>query len=174
MTRYYEEDMTPHPLFTHLIAGVLGAVLMMVLSGVLRSNVLVTERRECTNCHTRQAEMIKYFQRAGSKNPEAMAVAVLKTRSPRLLAAMHVKGEKLSPHTSRAGGYKKKHQGAWQVNPDDWSAVPMTPDGQALQVQDILEELVQKQGIVTALNKYGGDTRGKYARTVLNEVKNVP
>jgi hypothetical protein len=79
--------------------------------------------------------------------------------------------------TVRKAGYKGRHDGAFQVNPKHWGAVPVDAAGQALQAETILEELVENKNIVKALNYYGGENnlkRGKYAYNVLEELKAVP
>lgn len=81
----------------------------------------------CTKCHNYQQAMEDYFKRRGNRNPQKMAEAVLATKSPRLMAAIATKGEKNSPYTSRRGGYKKVHAGAWQVNRKLHGPVPFDP-----------------------------------------------
>ena len=107
-----------------------------------------------------------------------MALAVLNTKNPRLLAALAVKGERNTPYTVRRGGYKGAHAGAWQANQKFWGKVPYNPVGQALQSERILEELVSDEpNIVKALNTYGGESdkiKGKYAYNVIAELVNVP
>lgn len=134
---------------------------------------------DCQKCHSRelqkQDKLSEYFRKNGSRTPEEMANAVLKTKSPRLLAAIAVKETGGNPST-RATGYKKRHHGAFQVNPKHWGAVSSDPVKQAKQSEAILTELVQeKGGIVKGLNAYGGDSQGKYAKMILAELdKEVP
>jgi len=131
---------------------------------------------KCNNasCHASSTKLGRYFERKGSKNPEEMAIAVMKTKSPRLLAAMAVV-ETDGNSDVRKRGYKKRHDGAFQVNHKHWGPVPLDATGQALQVERILDELVaDKKNIKVALNYYGGDTRGKYANIILKELQEVP
>jgi uncharacterized protein YpmB len=136
---------------------------------------------DCTKCHNKKAELTRYFKKSGSKTPEQMAEAVLKTKSPRLMAAIHIGGEKGTPYTVRNGGYKKRHAGAWQMskrNQKAYGVVPIDPVGQALQAERLLDDLVaDEKDIVKALNAYGGESnkkRGKYAYNVLDELRQVP
>lgn len=129
---------------------------------------------QCTSCHNRHAQMITYFAKAGNPTPEEMATAVLATKSPRLLAAMAVAGEKNTHYKTRRGGYKKQHAGAWQVNPRYWGPVPFDPVGQALKTEDILKDLTKDQPIEKALAVYGGDSTAMYSNRVLAELVNVP
>lgn len=128
---------------------------------------------DCYSCH-RKAAMIDYFKKSGNPHPEAMAVAVLQTKYPRLLAAMAVKGEKNTPYTVRRGGWKKQHAGAWQQNEKYWGKVPYTPIEQALKTENILEDLTKAMPIEEALSYYGGDSTSKYANRVLAELVNIP
>jgi hypothetical protein len=127
-----------------------------------------------SRCHISSTKMGLYFKKNGSKNPEEMAVAVSKTKSPRLLAAIAVVETGGNSHI-RKGGYKKRHDGAFQVSSKHWGAVPHDAAGQALQAERILTELiVDKKNIKVALNYYGGDTHGKYANSILKELQEVP
>ena len=161
-------------------AGILGLGVilgMLVLSGVKKCEMEPQPaiiKRDCGLCHNRTMSMTLYFERAGSKTPEQLAIAVLATKSPRLLAAIHVKGEKLSPYTSRNTGYKKRHSGAWQVSSKDWGTVSKNPTEQALQAEMILIELTNKRPIRQALNIYGGDSTDAYSKRVLAELVKVP
>lgn len=126
----------------------------------------------CFQCHQRDM-MSKYFKRNGSKSPEVMADAVLKTRSPRLLAAI-AKIESSGNHNVRNTGYKRRHSGAFQVSAKDWGRVSHDPAEQALQAERILEELTTTMSIKKALATYGGDSTDKYGRKVLAEMRRVP
>ena len=132
----------------------------------------------CNSCHSRQVAMTKYFRDSGNKTPEQMAEAVLQTKSPRLMAAIAVKGEKNTPYTVRRGGYRGRHAGAWQVNEKlhkkAYGPVPSDPAGQALQAERVLTDLTQEMPIRQALNHYGGDSTDKYSRRVLAELVRVP
>jgi hypothetical protein len=133
----------------------------------------------CKDCHhsSRVSRMTQYFRESGSPTPEALAEAVLSTKSPRLLAAVSVAGEKNTPYWVRRGGYKKRHAGAWQVNQRIHGRVSRRPTEQAKQAERILEDLLKesKGDVVKALNHFGGDTtRRMYALNVLDELKEVP
>lgn len=134
--------------------------------------------KECIQCHDaakqKHADLTTFFKKYGAKTPEMLATACLETRSPRLMAAIAKKEGMVV--SSKAGGYKKRHHGAWQVNPKDWGPVPEDPILQARQAEAILEELVnEKKDIRVALNYYGGDkTKKKYAYDVLRELREVP
>ena len=127
----------------------------------------------CSGCHN---PMSNYFRKAGSKTPEQMAEAVLATRNPRLLAAIHVAGEKCTPHTVRHGGYRHRYAGAWQVDARHWGPVSRDVTEQALQAELVITSLAQEHrgDIRRALNAYGGDSSGRYARVVLAELERTP
>ena len=127
---------------------------------------------DCRACHVKVA-MTTYFKKIGSKTPEEMAVAVLKTKSPRLLAAM-AKVETNGNPRIRRSGYKKRHHGAFQVNPHDWGTVPKDAVGQALQAERIMTELTETMPIKKALSQYGGDSTDRYQNKILAELVNVP
>ena len=133
----------------------------------------------CTMCHNAQfhnkEKLSSYFKRKGSPEPEVMADAVLRTKNPRLLAAVAT-CETGGNHRVRSRGYKSRHDGAFQVNPRDWGKVSPNAADQALQAEAILKELVvEKGGIVAGLNAYGGDSKRKvYAKNILSELAGVP
>jgi hypothetical protein len=134
---------------------------------------------DCQKCHSRELQkrdkLANYFRKNGSKTPEEMANAVLQTRSPRLMAAMAVR-ESGGNHNIRKTGWKRQHNGAFQVNPKHWGKVSDDPIAQALQAEAILTELTQETGgIRKALNAYGGDrTKRVYAANILRELQEVP
>ena len=128
----------------------------------------------CASCHNRQAALVQYFTRAGSQSPQEMADAVNRTRNGRLLAAIAVVETGGNPQTRRSG-YKKRHDGAFQVASKHWGKVPNDAAGQALQAEAILIELTETMPVRTALNYYGGDkTHRKYADMILAELREVP
>ena len=129
---------------------------------------------DCTKCHNRKAAMTDYFRKAKNPTPEEMAVAVLKTKNARLLAAMATKGELNTHYKVRNGGFKHRYAGAWQVSKKDWGKVPNNPVEQALQAESILVELTRTMPIEKALASYGGDSTDKYANRVLAELQRVP
>lgn len=135
---------------------------------------------DCSKCHSselsKKQRMVSYFIRKGSPEPEKMADAVLQTHNPRLLASIAVR-ETRGDHTVRRTGYRKQHDGAFQVNPRYWGKVSKDPIEQALQAESILVELQEThQGdLRKALNAYGGDTTKRmYAYNVLKELQEVP
>lgn len=146
---------------------------MFVVTG-MKSCEKPQQLSDCMTCH-RKVAYTKYFQ--GSLDPQAMATAVLATKSPKLLAAMHVAGEKRSPHTSRKGGRGGKYGGAWQTGPH-FGKVPDSVTEQALIAElAIGTHFADAKGdMVKALNGYGGDkTKKQYAYNVLRELEeNVP
>ena len=139
------------------------------------------KKLEMLKCHSdikptmRQIQMAEYFRRAGNKNPELMAEAVLATNKPKLMAAIAIKEN--TPYTCRKGGYKKRHVGAWQVNEKLHGYAGINPVQQALKAEAVLDDLlVECNGnLRKALNIYGGDkTRKVYAENILEELKNIP
>jgi len=119
-------------------------------------------------------EMVTYFHKIKSPSPQDMAVAVLSTKSPKLLAAM-AKIETGGDYTKRNTGYKKRHHGAWQVNPTYWGAVSNKPVHQAIQAEKVLVALLTESNgeIRTALNKYGGDSTDAYSNKILAELESM-
>lgn len=127
---------------------------------------------DCYGCHRKMA-LTNYLKQAGSHSPEELANAVLKTESPRLLSAIAVVESNGNP-ALRNTGYKKRHHGAFQVNPRHWGNVSRDATQQAKQAENILKELTEDYPIKTALSKYGGDSTDRYQRRVLAELARVP
>ena len=125
---------------------------------------------DCAGCH-RKLAFSKYFEKT-HRNPQEMAEAVLKTKSPRLVAA--IARVEQTPHTNRKGGYRKAHAGAWQVNARYWGGVPHDVTGQALQAEAILNELAADMPIKKALSVYGGDSTDRYQKRVLAALEEAP
>lgn len=162
--------------------------LIMTIAGFIAGMFLVATLQKCSHhpapvmlkshgnpVSLREVRMAEYFRRAGNKTPEQMAAAVLRTKNPRLLAAIATKGEKNTPYTARNTGYKRRHSGAWQVSRRDWGSVPHNPVDQALQAEMIIAELTSNhKSIKKALSQYGGDSTDRYQRRVLAELVNVP
>lgn len=180
LNRYQHPTPKPRSLLAPLI---LTAVLFLVMIVKNHRPQPVPHRptAPCSQCHNRhaataqyKAAMRDYFQRAGATAPDKMAEAVLATKQPRLLAAVHVAGEKCTPYTVRRGGYRHRHAGAWQVNSRYWGRVPIDPVAQALQSEKILAELTGELGVKRGLSVYGGDHTDKYANAVLAELSEVP
>ena len=131
-----------------------------------------TTAPDCSLCHSQQARLAGYLRAKGNPTPEALAEAVIHTRSPRLMAAIAVRGERNTPYWIRHGGRAHAHAGAWQVNGKMHGAVSYDVTEQALQSELILTDLVTEHhgDVVKALNAYGGDTHGRYADRVLAEL----
>jgi hypothetical protein len=165
-----------------LIRGMLYLIIFICILGILEYFVKPVKEVKTIKSHAevppsiRQIQMTEYFRRSGNKHPALMAQAVLKTKKPKLLAAVAVKGERNTPYTVRKGGYKKRHAGAWQQNEKYWGLVPHDPLNQALKAERDLEGLIAEKGnIVTALNQWGGDkTKKVYAKNILAELENIP
>ena len=167
-----------HTLFVELLSAIACISCVGMIFFQLNFRPSTKGQLDCQMCHSRELQkrdkLTNYFRKNGSKTPEEMANAVLKPRSPRLMAAIAVKETGGNPST-RATGYKRRHHGAFQVNPAVWSPVPKDAIGQALQSEAILSELVAEKGDITkALNAYGGSTKGTYARMILAELVEVP
>lgn len=128
---------------------------------------------DCRTCHSKKAAMIEYFKKAGSKSPEKMAEAVMSTKSPSLLAAI-ARVESDGNADIRKTGYKKQHDGAWQVNRYLHGKVPSDPVKQALQAEAILKELTETLPLKKALSVYGGDSSNQYQKTILAELERTP
>lgn len=155
------------------IGIVMGMVLITAIKSCDKEPEPVAAKQSCADCHNHRVALTKYFRDNGSRSPEAMANAVLKTKSPRLMSAI-AKVESNGNPQVRNTGYKKRHHGAFQVNPKHWGAVPTTATAQALQAEAIIKELTTDYGIKKALSVYGGDSTSKYQRKILAELVNVP
>lgn len=154
---------------------IFGVALGMIVISAARSCEPKPEtgQLDCGECHNRQAAMTQYFKKNGSKTPEQMALAVLSTKNPRLMAAIAKVESNGNPQIRRAG-YKKRHDGAFQVNGRIHGRVSHDVVEQALQSERILTELTAEYGIKKALSVYGGDSTSRYQKTVLAELVNVP
>jgi hypothetical protein len=160
--------------FTLIATLAIGVTLGMLLLSTLRScEPEPVMAKTVVQQPPNHAEMTEYFKKAGSPVPEKMAAAVMATKSPRLMAAVATVESGGNP-ALRNTGYKRRHHGAWQVNPKYWGKVPRDAAGQAKQSERILAELTEDMPIKTALSRYGGDSTDKYARTVLAELTRVP
>jgi len=161
-----------------LIIFLVGCVAGMLILATVKSCDKTDYRpKNCQECHAnvQHKKFSEYFRKAGSKQPEEMANAVLKTEKPKLLAAIAVVESGGNPSV-RNSGYKQRHHGAFQVNPKYWGKVPKDASGQAKQAENILRELTKDEPLKVALSQYGGDTskRQKYANLILEELQNVP
>lgn len=160
------------------ISIILAMWIVAGLSQCVQYRQATPTNNKCVNCHNYTMAMTEYFKINGNKTPEEMAIAVLATKNPRLLAAIAVKGEKNTPYTVRKGGWKKQHAGAWQMNQrlhkKAYGVVPTDPIGQALQAEKYLVDLSKEFPIEKVLSQYGGDSTDKYANRVLAEILHVP
>jgi|GEM_PF-4134886 len=138
-------------------------------------NESVVNSIKCTICHSKQAAFQRYFEKIGSPQPEKMAAAVLATKKPRLMAAI-AKVESNGNPDVKATGYKKRHDGAFQVNRNIWGAVSQDAVEQAIQAEMVLDEhRKDSKNLKAALNAYGGDkTKKRYAYNILKELEDVP
>jgi hypothetical protein len=163
----------PYP-YDAIVMISVGIVVGIVLMGTIKAcdAPQPAVKAECMGCHRKEA-YTAYFKMAGSKTPEEMAYAVLSTKNPRLLAAI-AKVESNGNSNIRSTGYKKRHDGAFQVNSRYWGRVGHTADEQALQAEAILTELTQAMPIKKALAHYGGDSTDRYSQKVLAELVRVP
>lgn len=168
----------PRIRYSHIAALTAGICIGVTLLATIRSceTELPFNPLSCSTskCHSRQAQMVNYFRINGSKSPEDMAYAVLQSkRNSRLLASIAVVESGGNPD-KRNTGYKRRHDGSFQVNPRHWGTVPADAAGQALQAERIITELTTDYGVKKALSQYGGDSTDKYQRRVLAELIRVP
>lgn len=125
----------------------------------------------------RYAKLVKYFIKQKNPHPEMSATAVLEVKKTKLMTSVAVKGERNTPYTNKKGGYKKRHNGMFQVSEKDWGYAGATPVDQALKSEKVLEEFIASYGgsVYKGLNAYGGDkTKNVYAKNILDELKNIP
>ena len=154
--------------------GFLGLVSLAVLALCIFLFKGCSEEPLLLKAHYRPEElkMIDIFKHHGSTHPEAMALAVCKTKNPHLMAAIAIKESNGRP---KAVGDSGASKGAWQVQEKHWNKVPPTATEQALQAEKILEELVgstPRRSLYHGLEKYNtgrvGTKAGKrYAADVL-------
>jgi len=160
------------PLSVLFVGVILGMLLLEFLKSCNPEPQSVTATN-CLQCHNYTKQLTVYFKKRGSKTPEEMAYAVMQTKSPKLLAAIAVV-ESNGNYTIRNSGYKKRHHGAFQVNPAIHGNVPTNPIDQAKQAEHILNELTDKHPIQMALSIYGGDSSEIYQQKILSELTKVP
>ncbi len=81
------------------------------------------------------------FRRHGSPAPDTMTMAVsaVKPENRAIITAIAIVESNGNPTAVGDGG---KSHGAWQVQPEHWGPVSLSPVQQALQAERILEELV--------------------------------
>lgn len=166
---------------TFLVSSMATIIILLTLSikGCSDSYKNPPKQLNCQGCHGLKVKMVEYFKTNKVKSPQEMAEAVLKTKNPRLLAAINVGGEKKTPHTAISTGYKNQYSGAWQTA-DNWGKITKKTSiaDQALIAELALETHVsEEKDIIRGLNAYGGEsnkTRGQYAYAVLKELQRVP
>lgn len=129
-----------------------------------------------------QEEYRRFFAQHGSPAPVEMAKAVMaaKPHNRPVLAAVAIVESNANPKAVGDGG---SSHGAFQVQPRHWSKVSSSPVQQALQAEQILEELVASNARGanrwrTALVRYnsGGTTNPvshRYAARVIALAKEV-
>ena len=164
---------------SYLFIGVVVGMAFMAMTRCEREPmpdvVKKTSSVDCGGCHNRTMAMTRFFEHKGSKSAEEMALAVLQSkRNSRLLAAVASVESGGNPRL-RGTGYKKRHHGAYQVNPRYWhGTVPASAAGQTKQAEAILEELTATMPIKKALSMYGGDSTPNYQRKILAVLQEVP
>jgi len=133
-------------------------------------------QKQCIECHNRKNAMVNYLKRNKVKSPQEMAEALLNSKNGRLLAAIHVRGEKATPHTAMKTGYKNKYSGAFQTH-DSWGKITKDTSiaEQALIAEVALTtHVAEEKSIIKGLNAYGGHkdkVNGAYAYNVLDELQ---
>lgn len=167
-------------ILANLMLVALGMLIMLLFGMVFRA---CTDAQpdayttDCRQCHSRVKTFTDYFRKMGSKAPEAMAEAVVATKNPRLMAAIAKVETQGNPQVRRTG-YKKQHDGAWQVNRKAWGRVPLDVTEQALQAELVLKTHVEEEkDFIKGLNAYGGESNkrhGRYAKLILSELTEVP
>ena len=132
-------------------------------------------QKKCVQCHNKQNQLAQHLKSKGSKTPQELADALLKTKNPRLLTAIAVVE---TQGNSVKGGWKKQYHGVYQVHPRIHGAVKKDLLAQSLQADRIITEFTElnKGDIRKALNQYGGETSGGngYSKKVLAELVEVP
>jgi hypothetical protein len=155
------------------IGMLLMAAIMLSVKGCMKEPQPALNKEVCVGCHQRLAFTV-YFQKAGNKHPDTMALAVLATKSPKMMSALAVAGERNTPYTVRKGGWKKRHAGSWQLNErmhrKSYGSVPYNAVDQALQAEKLLQDLTSMP-IEKALSVWGGDSTDAYQQRVLAELE---
>lgn len=168
----FERSMKPS-LYTIAAFTVLGIGLCVLSDCSKESEPIVVK----SHYSETERAFIEFFGKHGSRSPEEMAVAVVKTKRPALMAAIAVKESNGNPD---AIGDNGDSHGAFQVQPKHWGKVPATATEQALQAERILEELLSSARhlrrdnarLRVALARYNGGNRPpkisyRYAKRVL-------
>lgn len=159
------------------VGAIAGAMLISSLKDCETQIPRHTVVSKCGDCHNREMAFMQYFRNRGSRSPEIMALAMVHpaVKNAKLLAAVAVVESNATP-TVKNGGYRRQHQGAYQVNPRYHGKVhPSDALAQTLQAQAILEELQAEHG-KGFISAYGGDSSetDKYQRLVLAELERTP
>lgn len=145
-----EEENKSDKEVAYAVLSLLGIVLLLcsLFGGCVDSVIKTQEGRARTakvELTPEQHQFKSFFERHGSPEAEAMAVAVTATKRPELrpiLAAVAVIETGADPSV-RNGGYKGRHQGSFQVNPKFHGPVSESPTQQALQAERILTDLLE-------------------------------
>lgn len=141
-----------------------------IMYELCRETVLDARRAvACFQCHSspltaKERQLAERYIKQGAPDPVRMARAVAHKKHGTLLAKISIV-ESGGDH--RAVG-KAGERGAFQVRPELWGDVPLYPDQQADQAEQILEAYLRyRGGVFAALSGYNGDRTGRYARKVL-------
>lgn len=127
------------------------------------SLTLLTKCQEPRTVYTshiteQQHTLAGVFKNNGSKQPLEMAIAVSKTKRPKLMTAIAIVESNGNPTAVGDSGASK---GAFQVQAKHWGAVPTTALEQATQAERILDELIvaNRGRLRQALAEYNGGTK---------------
>jgi len=137
-------------LFTASV-GMMAGLVAVTLKGCVDSIEPVTT----SHYSEQELKYVEIFKSWNSPKPYEMAIAVCKTKSPKLMTAIAVRESNGNPDQLGDGG---KAKGAFQVQEQYWGDVPDTATEQAQQAEEILETLVRKHrgSLRRALAHYNG------------------
>lgn len=137
-------------------AAIAGACLITILMHGC-TDAVVNAGTEQIRLSAEQEQYKNFFKAQGSKESDAMAIAVSYTKNPKLMAAIAIVE---SNGNSKAVGDSGASKGAFQVQAKHWGAVPNNALDQALQAEKILEELLtDRVRLRQSLACYNGGTR---------------
>ena len=181
--RWADQPADRHDLYTLIIVLTVVCLFFAGLSVFIKYNIMPVlqpdGQLDCSKCHSAELEkkqrLVSYFIRKGSPEPERMADGVLRTTKPRLMAALAAVESGGNPNI-RGTGFRKIHDGAFQINRRVHGKVSKDAVEQALAAEKILDELIEEKGSVRkGLLAYGGDkTKKVYANLILKELESVP
>ena len=165
-----------------LVAGALGLIIVAMAVSCVKGIDKTIELEEINNAPLREQrqeilnrndKLVSAFQAAGSPVPHEMAQACMKTKNPKLMAAVAIVESNGTPHAVGRSG----ERGAWQVIPKVWGSVPKSADGQARQAERILDELVAaspRGSLLQGLSAYNtGSYNSKVGRQYALKVMGV-